>query len=123
MRFARSAGGCRPRLLGDGLEVGGEFAQQPEHFDVAVTFGLQQPGGTHPMQITVEVKLEQRRRGVRRPARAGADGPGKAQRVQVERADEGIKKAHGVFGGDVILQPFGKEQGLGPVQAGTMIHA
>jgi len=75
------------------------------------------------MQITVEVKLEQRRRGVRRPARAGADGPGETQRVQVERADEGVEEAHGVFGGDVIRQPFGKEQRLGPVQAGTMIHA
>src|SRR5450631_2376631 len=75
------------------------------------------------MQITVEVKLEQRRRVVRRTTRAGADGPGETQRVQIPRGDKGIQKAHGVFGRDVILQPFGKEQCLGPVQAGTMIHA
>jgi hypothetical protein len=47
----------------------------------------------------------------------------KTERVQIQRADEGVQETRGVFGGDVILQPFGKEQGLGPVQAGAMIHA
>ena len=50
-------------------------------------------------------------------------GLGKTERVQIQRADEGVQETRGVFGGDVILQPFGKEQGLGPVQAGAMIHA
>jgi hypothetical protein len=50
-------------------------------------------------------------------------GLGKTERVQIQRADEGVQETRGVFGGDVILQPFGKEQGLGTVQAGAMIHA
>jgi hypothetical protein len=36
--------------------------------------------------------------------------------VQIQRADEGVQKPHGVFGGDVILQEFREEQGLGTVQ-------
>ena len=47
----------------------------------------------------------------------------KTQRVQIQRADEGVQEAHGVFGGDVILQTFRKEQRLGAVQSGAMFHA
>jgi hypothetical protein len=43
--------------------------------------------------------------------------------VQIKGANEGIQKAHGVFGSDVILQPFRKHQGLVPIQSGAMIHA
>jgi hypothetical protein len=75
------------------------------------------------MQITVEVKLEQHRRVVRRTARVGAAGPGETQRVQIQRRDKRVEKAHRVFGGDVILQPFRKQQCLGTIQTNTMIHA
>jgi len=75
--------------VGDGFEVGRQLAQQPEDFDVTVTFGLEQPGITHAMQVTVEVELEQRGRSVGRTARVGADGSGEAQRVQFQRGDEG----------------------------------
>src|SRR6266705_3015212 len=75
------------------------------------------------MQIAIEVKLEQHRRIIRRPPRVGATGLGKTQRVQIERRNKGVEKAHRVFGGDVILQAFGKEQRLGTVQSNTMVHA
>ena len=75
------------------------------------------------MQVTVEIELEQGGRIVGWPARVGTAGFGEAQGVQIEAGDEGVQEAHGVFGGDVILQPFGKEQRLGPVQSALMIHA
>ena len=53
----------------------------------------------------------------------GSLASGEAQRVQIQRSDKGVEETHRVFGGNVILQPFGKEQRLGPVQAGAMIHA
>jgi hypothetical protein len=109
--------------VGDGFEVRRQLAQQPDHFHVAMAFGLQQPRGANPMQIAVEIQFEQRRRIVGRTARGRALGLGKTQRVQIQRPDEGVQEAHGVFGGDVILQPFGEEQRLGAVQSGAMIHA
>lgn len=72
---------------------------------------------------TVEVKLEQRRRIIRRPAGVGAASLGKAQRVEIERTDKGVEEAHRVFGADVILQPFGKQQRLRAVQSSPMVHA
>jgi hypothetical protein len=50
-------------------------------------------------------------------------GPGKAQRVQIKRTNEGIEETHGIFRGDIILQRFGKEKRLGAVQARAMVHA
>lgn len=84
---------------------------------------LPAPRGTHAMQIAVEVKLEQRCRIIRRTTGVGAAGLGKSQRVEIERTDEGVEKTDGIFGGDVILQPFGKQQRLGAIQSGAMIHA
>jgi hypothetical protein len=63
--------------VGDGFEVRRQLAQQPDHFHVAVAFGLQQPRGANPMQIAVEIEFEQRRRIVRRTARVRALGFGK----------------------------------------------
>jgi len=70
------------------------------------------------MQITVEVKLEQGGRVVRRTAGVGAAGFAKLERVQIEAGDERRREAHRVFRGDIIFQAFGKEQGFGhgPVQ-------
>ncbi len=36
--------------------------------------------------------------------------------MEIERGDEGIEEAHGIIGGDIILQSFRKEQPLGTVQ-------
>ena len=79
--------------------------------------------GTNPVEVAVKIEFEQHGRIVRRRAGGGDLRLGKTQRGQVEVGHEGIQEAHGVFGGDIILQPFGKEQGLGTIQAGAMVHA
>jgi hypothetical protein len=43
--------------------------------------------------------------------------------MQIQRTHEGVEEPHGIFSPDVILQALGKEQRLGPVQPGAMIHA
>ena len=75
------------------------------------------------MQIAIEIKFEQHGRIIGRPARVGATRLGEAQAGQILPGHEGVKEAHGIFGGDVIFEPLGKEQRLGAVQARTMIHA
>ena len=75
------------------------------------------------MQITVEVKFEQHRRVVGRTACVGTASLVKTQRVQIQRADEGVEETHGIFSGNVILQPFRKEQRLRAIQTRAMFHA
>src|SRR6185436_5837877 len=74
------------------------------------------------MQITVEIELEQRRWSIGRPARQRATCLGKAEGVQLEGGHEGVQEAHGVCTADIIVERFGEEQRLGPIQPGTMFH-
>jgi hypothetical protein len=80
---------------GDGFEVRRQLAQQPDHLHVALAFGLEQPGRTHAMQITVEVELEQRRRSVGWPARVGAAGPGEPPARRSSAATKASRKRTG----------------------------
>ena len=99
--------------IGDGFVVGDLFAGQPDDLDVALAFDFEQAGGTEAMEVAVEIEFEQHGRIVRRGAGGGAAGFGELQLGQIERGDEGVEKADGIFGGDVVFQPFGEEQGLG----------
>ena len=90
---------------------------------VALAFSFQQPRGTNPVQIAVEIEFEQHRRVISWTAGGGAAGFGETQCGHVQRSDEGIEEAHRVVGAEVILQPFGEQQGLGTIQSGAMIHA
>ncbi len=75
------------------------------------------------MQIPVEIKFEQRPRIIRRTPGVRATGLVKTQRVHIQRPDEGVEEAHGIFRPDVILKPFREEQCLRAIQAGAMFHA
>ena len=75
------------------------------------------------MQIAVKIEPQQIGRSVRRAAGVLDGGFGKTQRAQVQAGDEGIQKADGIIGGDVILQAFGQQQGLVAVPSATMIPA
>ena len=71
--------------VGDGLEVGREFARQPHQLDVATRFALQPPARLHLVEIAVDIQLEQRRRMIartpcRRRARKPQAPPGRARR-------------------------------------------
>src|SRR5258707_9326840 len=55
-------------------EVGNRFEvfqmpQQPDHLDVAMGLGFKPSAGAHPVQVTVDVQLQQVGRRITRPAR------------------------------------------------------
>ncbi len=62
------------------------------------------------MQIAVEVKLEQHCRSVRRPPGVGTTRLGETQRMQIPSDATKASRKRTVFSGDVILQPFRKQQ-------------
>jgi hypothetical protein len=50
-------------------------------------------------------------------------GFGKAERMPIERSDEGIQETHGIFSRDLIVERFREDQGVEAIQTSTMIHA
>ena len=81
--------------VSNGFEVGRQLAQQPDHFHIPLTLRFQQPRGTNPVQITVEIQFEQGGRIIRRMARVRTADFGETQRVQIKRGDEGARKRTG----------------------------
>lgn len=54
--------------VGDGLEVGGELAQEPNQLEVAAGFPFKQATGADAVEVAVDVELEQRARVLGRSA-------------------------------------------------------
>src|SRR5436190_21989383 len=50
------------------LEVRHQAAGQPNHLDIALALPLQAPARLHPIEISVDVNLQQRRRMIGRPS-------------------------------------------------------
>src|ERR1700704_6323289 len=54
--------------VGYRLEVRPQTAGQPNQLDVALAFSLQAPARLHPIEVSVDVNLQQRRRMIGRPS-------------------------------------------------------
>lgn len=50
--------------VGDGLEVGPQPAQQPDHLQIARRLGFQATALPHPVEVTVQVQLQHVARGI-----------------------------------------------------------
>jgi len=44
--------------IGDGLKIGFQMSQQPDHFDVAMGLGFEPAARPHAIQIAVDIKLQ-----------------------------------------------------------------
>ena len=87
----------------NGLEVRTQAAQQPDHLQVAVGLRLQPTAGPHPVQIPVDVQLQQVGGIVPRAPclfRLRAFEPGPSQ---VETVDESVDEPHWVVGIHLVV--------------------
>ena len=109
--------------IGDGLEVRLQRPQQPDDLDVAMAFGLQPAARPHPVEIAVDVKLEQIARRVAGPARRLRLDPREACLDEIEAIDEGVDEADRIVRADVIVHRFGQKQELVAFEAGYVRHA
>ena len=66
--FANGAAAVLPKI-GDRLVVGNRTPRQPHHLDVATGFPFEPTARLHPVQIAINVELEQDRGMIARPTR------------------------------------------------------
>jgi len=109
--------------IGDGLEVRLQRPQQPHDLDVAVAFGFQPAARPHPVEISVDVELEQIARRVARPAGRLCLDAREARLDEIEAIDDGIDEADGVVGADVVVHRFWQKKKLVAFEAGNVRHA
>ena len=98
--------------VSDRLEVRAQMPQQPDHLDVAVRLGFEPPARPHPVQVAVDVELQEIPGQI-----AGAAGrlrhhANKACSAEIQPIHKGIDEANGVIWADVLVQRFRQEQSL-----------
>src|SRR5258708_34539788 len=76
--------------VGDGFVIRNEPPGQPHHLQIAASLTLQPPARLDPIEIAVDVKLEHRRRMIRRPAGRCRIDAVKPEVAEVQRIDEDI---------------------------------
>ena len=94
--------------IGNRLVIGNKAAGEPHHLDVAPGLTLEPAARLNPIEIAVDVELQQHRRMIRRPAgRLGID-PAEPKLGQIELVDKDVDDANGIILVDPVRQAFRK---------------
>ena len=98
--------------VGNRLVIGCKPARQPHHLNVAPGLVLKPPARLHPIEIAVNVKLQQHGGMIRRPPRYLGSDPVKSQRRQIEFIDKNIDHANRIVLADPVFQALRKQRRL-----------
>src|SRR5213082_568037 len=99
------------------LEVRHQPAGQPNQLDIALALALQAPARLHPIEISVDVNLQQRRRVIGRPSCRFRCNALKAQFAQIKLVDKDIDRPDWIVLAQIVIQPLGKQRALTAVIA------
>jgi hypothetical protein len=86
------------------LKVWRKPAGQPHQFNIALALPLQASARLHPIEITVDIDLEQHGRVVRRLAGARRRGSFESEGCQFEFFDECVNNPHSVVFSDEVIE-------------------
>src|SRR5438445_13863994 len=89
--------------VGYGLEVRHQAASQPNQLDVALAFSLQASARLHPIEVAVDVNLQQRRRMIGRPSCRLRLNTAKAQLGQIKLFDKNIDRPDRIVLGQIVI--------------------
>jgi hypothetical protein len=108
--------------IGDGLKVGPEVAQQPDHLDVAMALGFEPAARPDAVEVAVDVEFQQIVGCVASaPGWLGRDTD-ETSRRQIQSLNEGVDEADRVVLANVFVQRFRQQQRLGSVGTGDVRH-
>jgi len=100
---------------GNGLEVRRQAAREPHHLQNAPALALESMARLNPVEVAVDIDLEQHRRVVRRPVRLRGLDALEAELRQIQLVDECIDDPHRVVLGDEVVQWLWQPRDLVPI--------
>ncbi len=101
--------------VGDGLVIRRQTARQPHHFDIAASLALKPPARLHPVEIAINVELQQHRRMIARPPRRLRHSATEPETAQIELIDENIDHPNRIVFVDPVLQALREQRALSPI--------
>ena len=98
--------------VGDRLVIGNQAAREPHHLNVAPSLTLKPAARLNPVQIPVDVQLQQGRRMVGGSASNLRLHPAKPKRGKIEFVGKDVNHPNWIVLADPIFQAFGKQRAL-----------
>ena len=98
--------------VGNRLVIGHQSARKPHHLDVVPSLTLKPPARLNPIEIAVNIELQQDRRMIRRPPGCLGSNPVKSQLAQVEFLDKNVNHPNRIVLADPVIQAFRKQRAL-----------
>ena len=98
--------------VGDRLVIRRQPADQPHHFHIAPGLPLEPTARLNPVEIAVDVELQQIARMIGRPAGRQRRDPVKAETPKIELIDEDVDRPNRVVVADPVFQALGKQRAL-----------
>jgi hypothetical protein len=95
--------------------IGNKAAREPHHFNVAPSLTLEPAARLNPIEIAVNVELQQYRRMIRRPAGCLGIDPAEPKLRQVEFVHKDVDHANGIVLADPVFQAFRKQRALSTI--------
>jgi hypothetical protein len=87
--------------------IGNEAARQPHNFHVAPSLALEPSTRLNPVEIAVNVELQENRRVIRRPTGCLWVNPAEADLRQIKLIHEDIDHPNRIVLADPVVQAFG----------------
>jgi hypothetical protein len=104
------------------LEVRLEATQQPDDLDIALGFPLQPPARSNPVQIAVDVELQQIAGRIARPPRRLRFDPREPGARKIQPINKGVDEPNRIVALDVIVNRLRQQQKLVPFESGNVSH-
>src|SRR6195256_2876698 len=98
--------------VGYGLEVRHQAAGQPNQLDVALALPLQAPARLHPIEVSVDVNLQKRRRMIGWPSCCLRFNTAEAKPHQIKLIDKDINRPDRIIPAQIVVQSLGKQCAL-----------
>jgi hypothetical protein len=92
--------------VSDRLEVGLQVPQQPDHLNVAVGLGFEPPAGPDPVEVTVDVELQQVSRRIAGPPGLLRPNTSEACGREIKPIDKSLDEPNRVLRAHVVVQRF-----------------
>src|ERR1700730_2586619 len=103
--------------IGNRLVIGNKPTGEPHDLNVAPSLTLKPAARLNPIEITVNVKLQQHRRMVRRPAGCLGINPAEPKLVQIEPIHKDVDHTNRIILANPIFQAIRKQRALPAIRA------
>ena len=104
------------------LDVWSKFAQKPNALHVAMGFPLKSSAGSNPVEVSIDVELEQIPWIIGRATRACSLSPREPKPLQIKTLHIRINNTNRIFFRDIVIEKIRQKEPLGPTVSRNVAH-